>query len=77
MFPRTRIRLVMNSKGKRGLTNWEVPMSWPVILSGVVCVAMLALGFNLLLPLGSGLETVCVLIGVASAMVFFGLVDDA
>jgi hypothetical protein len=36
-------------------------MSWPVILSGVVCVAMLALGFNSLLPLGSGLETVCVL----------------
>ena len=27
-------------------------MSWPVILSGVVCVAMLAPGFNLLLPLG-------------------------
>jgi hypothetical protein len=52
-------------------------MSWPVILSGVVCVAMLALGFNLLLPLGSGFETVCVLIAVASAMVFFGLVDDA
>jgi hypothetical protein len=44
-----------------------------VILSGVVCVAMLALGLNLLLPLGSGLETVCVLIAVASAMVFFGL----
>jgi hypothetical protein len=52
-------------------------MSWPVILSGVACVTMLALGLNLLLPLGSGLETVCVLIGVASAMVFFGLVDDA
>ena len=64
-------------KGKRGLTNWEVPMSWPVILSGVVCVAMLALGFNLLLPLGSGLEAVCVLIAVASAMVFFGLSDGA
>ena len=44
-----------------------------MILSGVVCVAMLALGLNLLLPLGSGLETVCVLIAVASAMVFFGL----
>ena len=27
-------------------------------------LVMLALGFNLLLPLGSGLETVCVLIGV-------------
>ena len=52
-------------------------MSWPVILSGVVCVATLALGFTLLLPLGSGLETVCVLIAVASATVFFGLVDGA
>ena len=52
-------------------------MSWPVILSGVVCVATLAMGFNLLLPLGSGLETVCVLIAVASAIVFFGLVDGA
>ena len=39
-------------------------MSRSVILSGVVCVAILALGFNLLLPLGSGFEAVCVLIGV-------------
>ena len=52
-------------------------MNWPVILSGVVCLTMLATGFNLLLPLGSGLETVCVLIAVASAIVFFGLVDSA
>jgi hypothetical protein len=52
-------------------------MSWPVILSGVVSVTMLAAGFNLLLPLGSGLETMCVLIAVASAIVFFGLVDGA
>jgi hypothetical protein len=52
-------------------------MSWPVVLSGVVCVAMLALGFNLLLPLGNGLETACILTGVASAMVFFGLVEGA
>jgi hypothetical protein len=52
-------------------------MSWPVILSAVVCVTMLALGFSFLLPLGSGLETVCVLIAVASAMVFFGLADGA
>ena len=53
-------------------------MNWPVILSGVVCVTMLALGFNLLLPLGSsGLKTVCVLIAVASAIVFFGLGDGA
>jgi hypothetical protein len=33
-------------------------MDGPAILSGVVCVAMLALGFNLLLPLGSGLDAV-------------------
>ena len=46
-------------------TNWEVPMSWSVFLSGVLCVVMLALGFNLLLPLGSGLETVCDLTVVA------------
>ena len=52
-------------------------MSWPVILSGVVCVTMLAMGFNLLLPLGSSLETVCVLIAVAFAIVFFGLMDGA
>ena len=55
--------------------HWEVPMNWPVILSGVVCVGMLALGFNLLLPLSSGLEAVCDLTAVASAMVFFGLVE--
>jgi hypothetical protein len=57
-------------------TVGRIPMSWPVILSGLVCVAMLALGLNLLLPLGSGFETVCVLTGVAAAMVFFGLVED-
>jgi hypothetical protein len=53
------------------------PMNGPAVLSGVICVAMLALGFNLLLPLSNGLDTVCVLTGVASAMVFFGLVEDA
>ena len=52
-------------------------MNWYVILSGVVCVATLALGFNLLLPLSSGLETVCDLTAIASAVVFFGLLDGA
>ena len=50
-------------------------MTWPVIVSGLICAAMLALGFNLLLPLGSGMESVCVLTGVASAMIFFCLVE--
>ena len=52
-------------------------MSWPVIVSGIFCVVTLAMGFNLPLPLDSGLETVCLLTGVASAMVFFGLADGA
>ena len=43
-------------------------------LSGVVCVAMLALGLNFCsFRWAAVLETVCVLIAVASAMVFFGL----
>jgi hypothetical protein len=46
-----------------------------VILSGMVCVTMLALGLNFLLPLGSGLQTACILIAVASAILFFGLMD--
>jgi len=50
-------------------------MSWSVILSGMVCVTMLALGLNFLLPLGSGLQTACLLIAVASAILFFGLTD--
>ncbi len=52
-------------------------MSWPITMSGVVCVAMLALGFDLLLPLGSGLETACLLTGAASGMVFFCLLEGA
>ena len=74
MFPLTRIRLVVELKRKRGLTQLGGPDELACDSSGMVCVTMLALGFNLLLPLGNGLETVCVLIGVASAI---GLVDDA
>ena len=51
-------------------------MSWPGIMSGVTCVAML--GAQLLLPLGGGLEAGCLLTGVHRlAIVFFGLVDGA
>jgi hypothetical protein len=52
-------------------------MSWSVITSGLVCVATLALGFNLLLPLGSGLQIACILTGVVSGLVFFSLVEGA
>ena len=50
-------------------------MDWPVILSGMISFAALTLGFDMFLPLGSDLEPLCVLTGVASAMVFFGLVE--
>ena len=47
----------------------DVALSRPISRSQIAIL----LGFNLLLPLGSGFETVCVLIGVASAMVFSAL----
>ena len=74
-----RIRKNRNPPGPEGQCRElsEVSMNWPVIMSGIICAAMLALGFNLLVPLGSGLEAVCLLTGVASAMVFLGLVDGA
>ena len=64
-------------RGKRGLTQLGGPDELACDFERRAVLSLLALGFNLLLPLGSGLENVCVLIAVASAMVFFGLVDDA
>ena len=61
----------------QGVTFPRRITTWPVIISGAVSLAMLALGFNLLLPLGSGLEAVCLLTGAASAVVFFGLAEGA
>lgn len=43
-------------------------MNWSVILSGVVSLATLALGFDLLLPLASGLEPVCLSLWSFSAL---------
>ena len=52
-------------------------MNWPVILSGVVSLATLALGFYLLLPLAFFFFFLKKKNSVASAMVFFGLVEGA
>jgi len=57
--------------------NWEVPMRWAVILSGIGAAAMLALGFNIILPLDRVADTLCDLAGVASAIVFVGLAEGA
>ena len=78
--PRMWIRLVMNRpllKGEEGPNQLGGPDELACDFERRGLRDDAGAGFNLLLPLGSGLETVCVLIGVASAMVFFGLVDDA
>jgi hypothetical protein len=46
-----------------------------LIMSGLGCVALLALGSNLILPLGSMVGGICDLFGVASGVVFFGLTE--
>jgi hypothetical protein len=50
-------------------------MSLSLIVSGLGCAAMLALGSELILPLGSAVGGLCDLVGVASGMVFFGLAE--
>jgi hypothetical protein len=52
-------------------------MRWAVILSGLGAAAMLALGFNVILPLGAAADSVCDLAGVVSAIVFLGLAEGA
>ena len=52
-------------------------MRWAVILSGIGAAAMLALGFNMILPLGRVADALCDLAGVASAIVFLGLAEGA
>jgi len=52
-------------------------MRWAVILSGIGAAAMLALGFNIILPLDRVADTLCDLAGVASAIVFLGLAEGA
>jgi hypothetical protein len=50
-------------------------MTLALIVSGLGCAAMLALGSGLVLPLGTVAGGLCDLIGVASGMVFMGLAD--
>lgn len=50
-------------------------MSWLLIATGLGATLLLALGFNLIVPLSSGISDFCDLAGIASAMVFFGLTD--
>jgi hypothetical protein len=68
--------MVVPFAGKRRQDR-EAAMRWAVILSGIGAAAMLALGFNIILPLGGAADTLCDLAGVASAVVFLGLAEGA
>jgi hypothetical protein len=45
------------------------------VLSAIGGAALLALGSNFIVPIGSALGGVCDLAGIASLMVFLGLLD--
>ena len=51
-------------------------MNIAAIVSGLCATALLPLSLGIA-PLGGGLESLCGLAGVASAVVFFGLVEGA
>ena len=46
-----------------------------LFLSGACGAALLALGFNLVLPLDATVSGLCNLVGAASAVLFVGLMD--
>jgi hypothetical protein len=57
--------------------NWRVLVSWPLVLSGACAAVLLALGLDVVSPLGGGLDTLCDLVGVVSGVLFVGLADGA
>lgn len=63
---------VLLAKARKG--GWEGSMT-AMILSGLGGAALIALGSDMVFPLGSAVGGVCELAGIASAMVFFGLMD--
>jgi hypothetical protein len=50
-------------------------MNWLAIATGIGGAAMLAFGCNMIVPIGAGIGGICDLAGVASVMVFLGLID--
>ncbi len=52
-------------------------MSLSLIATGLGGAALLALGFGSAGPIGGGIAGVCDVAGIASALMFFGLLDGA
>jgi hypothetical protein len=55
----------------------EESMSLATFVSGLGGATMLALGSDMVIPLGSMIGSLCDLAGIASVMVCFGLMDGA
>jgi hypothetical protein len=51
-------------------------MNWSLMISGLGGAAMLALGSGFVWPMGTAVGGICDLVGVASAVVFFGLAES-
>ena len=52
-------------------------MPFVSIASGLCAAGLFALGFSRLVPIGGGLDAICDLAGVASALLFLGLFEGA
>ncbi len=50
-------------------------MTSPILGSGLLCAAMLAFGFDMIVPVSHGVGQLCNLAAIASGMVFLGLID--
>jgi hypothetical protein len=59
------------------LNQVDCAMKWSLVTSGLAGAGMLALGSDLVVPIGAMMGSLCDLAGVAAAMVFFGLADGA
>jgi hypothetical protein len=62
---------------ERAVLPWEGPMSWIVIATGLGGAALVAMGSDLIMPIGYGIGSFLDLAGVASMMVSFSLADGA
>lgn len=47
------------------------------ILTGLASVALLTLGFNMIVPLSSTVDALCDLAGIIGVMLFIGLAENA
>jgi hypothetical protein len=62
---------------ERAVAPWEGPMSWIMIATGLGGAALLAIGSDMIIPIGYGIGGILDLAGVASMMVSFSLADGA